>query len=480
MPTCSKIPVKVDVIVPVYNAASTVREAVESAIHQTIPSHLEKKINSHCIEVTICCYDDNSTDNSWSILKELKNVEWATHDNSLRFTGIEISKGSDKNTARGAGYARNRAIELQRHSSPLHFLCLLDSDDIMHPHRIAEQAAAMLALSKEERSTTLLGCQFDRLPLDSTWHYSQWANNLTEEQLLLERFREVTILQPTWFLCRERFLALGQYVEAPRRGTNDRDLAKFFQVEASQYNRLVHTQYDNLESLRLAEDLRFFHDHLDKGGKLKLLRSSQPLVTYRHSGTSQSFRTSRKLLVQLRALAFERSILRSQWQEDQGLFIIWGAGRDGKDFLKALSDEARNRVYCFVDVDEKKLKVGSYHNRELAKSVPIIHFSFLISDQIIRERILSEWERGDGGKEIMARITKSKPGEFPTEEAGDCLPPTKKQRQITPLSSQGLELTWLRRLPVVVCVAKNRTNGVLERNVNTIGRMEGRSLWHFN
>jgi predicted ATP-dependent endonuclease of OLD family len=37
---------------------------------------------------------------------------------------------------------------------------------------------------------------------------------------------------------------------------------------------------------------------------------------------------------------------------------VWNAGRDGKNFVKGLSKEMRNRVYCLVDVDEKKIEQG--------------------------------------------------------------------------------------------------------------------------
>ena len=36
------------------------------------------------------------------------------------------------------------------------------------------------------------------------------------------------------------------------------------------------------------------------------------------------------------------------------------------------------------------------------------------------------------------------------------------------------------KLPVVVCVAMYRTNGVLEKNCSMIGRNEGEDLWHFS
>ena len=38
----------------------------------------------------------------------------------------------------------------------------------------------------------------------------------------------------------------------------------------------------------------------------------------------------------------------------------------------------------------------------------------------------------------------------------------------------------LTSLPVIVCVAMYRTNGVLEQNVASIGRKEGYDLWHFS
>ena len=58
--------------------------------------------------------------------------------------------------------------------------------------------------------------------------------------------------------------------------------------------------------------------------------------------------------MRLRLLAFEDRVL-SQWTGD---FVVWGAGRDGKEFIKQLSPEALKRVTFIVDVDEKKIKRG--------------------------------------------------------------------------------------------------------------------------
>ena len=48
--------------------------------------------------------------------------------------------------------------------------------------------------------------------------------------------------------------------------------------------------------------------------------------------------------------AFERQVL-SQWQS----FSVVGAGRDGRDFCKALSPSGLRRVRAFHEVDVKKI-----------------------------------------------------------------------------------------------------------------------------
>jgi glycosyltransferase involved in cell wall biosynthesis len=484
--------VHVDVIVPVHNAATTIDETVKSAMNQHIPDHLHGQLQGVDISIAVCCYNDGSTDESWSILEKLsehfskKTTVKDANNSKRRISSILLTQPSKDGKGRGAGYARNRAIELnskennnQNHSHQ--FLCLLDSDDTMHAHRVAEQTNHMLQLSPDQRKLCLMGCTFDRDPPDSTWHYSSWANSLSDERLSLERFREVCILQPTWFLCRSRWLELGGYVEAPPIDS-EITASDVLQKEQGKYRRLIHPLYDDAESLKLAEDLRFFHDHLQAGGILRLHRSKIPLVTYRHSGASQSFRTSRRLLLQLRVLAFEQAVLQKDWlNEEDGRFIIWGAGRDGKDVVKALSKDARKRVYCFVDVDAKKLDVGRYMNRQLDVDIPIVHFSFLIKNAQTRQAILRDWEEGTGNDSIEGQIDKTRNKAVPSAGVKDDSAPEPKRRKVVQsLNARGLSEQCLQALPVVVCVAMYRTNGALEKNVKSIGRTEGCDLWHFS
>lgn len=225
--------IKVGVIVGVYNAEATIEETITSAMRQDIPDHLIKvllcrddsaqvnlpngdvpisgvhhdvHLHGGCeidFHAWVCCYNDSSTDRSLEILQSLETDRTSvkkcksgdTCATVTVHTKLVIGTAPSGTTSRGAGYARNQAVKLLG-GDETDFLCILDSDDIMHPTRIAEQTCAMMALeSEEERYKTLMGCQFDRIPKDSTQHYTKWANSLSDERLYLEKFRECTLVR---------------------------------------------------------------------------------------------------------------------------------------------------------------------------------------------------------------------------------------------------------------------------------------------
>lgn len=260
--------IKVDVIIAVHNAESTIEETVLSAMKQEFPDHLINSLQcfqskrcdgvaapaleehdtstiSSCngsaavlFDICICCYNDASSDKSLEVLQLLEKecvgkypasapTNKETHSNKSITMQMKLLIGTapDGTTSRGAGYARNQAVKLRdKYENDAkskesntgettnqqcidHFLCILDSDDIMHPTRIAEQTCAMLSFDIEQRYKTLMGCQFDRIPKDSTQHYAQWANSLSDERLYLEQFRECTLVseEKNRVLIRQRF-----------------------------------------------------------------------------------------------------------------------------------------------------------------------------------------------------------------------------------------------------------------------------------
>lgn len=353
-------------------------------------------------------------------------------------------------------------------------------------------------------------------------------------------------LQPTWFLTKKWFEQLGGYFEAPSHvisdysscqkrarvepnkiksdsreviedtdaiykddGNNENNFYRLFHpsetldaataidsnTETNKKRKINTQQEKSINTLRLAEDSRFFFAHLHARGKLHLHRTPEPLVSYRHrSGMSQSSNTPRKLLLKLRAKAWEDLIFHggmkascdcktlssnnAKWTNG---FAIWGAGRDGKDFLKALSPAAISKVVCFVDVDQKKIKqIKWYDNPALGgRRIPILHFSELAKTKVLEEGAFGRIDKkyGDSNFDVVSKQT-AKPNSSTSCEVPLTAKKKNTQRNKKKSPQVSIDPDVLKNLPVVVCVAMYRTNGALESNVSSIGRTEGDDLWH--
>ncbi|CAM9496874.1 unnamed protein product, partial [Choristocarpus tenellus] len=299
-------PPMVSVVMPVYNARAYLEEALRSVLTQTYRP----------LELSV--YDDSSTDGSQELLEEWKA--------RLVEAGVQvvITRPSEvaSNRPLGIGCARNRAIR----ASQGEYLCHLDADDVMLPTRVEVQLEA-----SRRRPGTLVGSRFTRTPEESTPYYTKWINGLSDERLLLEQYRECTIICPTWFYPRSCFEAIGGFME-------DRNNP---------------------------EDLTFFNSHLDIGGGLH--KVEETLVVYRHVPGSFSGRTDKRVLQRARLPFLERRVLQG-WSN----FTIWGAGRDGRRFLNDLSEEIAQQVEAFCDVSAK-LVGKSYWFRN--RHIPIVHIS---------------------------------------------------------------------------------------------------------
>ena len=296
--------------------------------------------------------------------------------------------------AGGIGVAKNRAVQ----QSSGEYLCFLDVDDVLLSSRVVRQLAASRAHPR-----AIVGGGFVREPRDSTAHHAAWANGMSPAQLWLQQFRETTVLMPTWFMPRSLYDAVGGFREAPPHSGE-------------------------------AEDLRFFHAHLDlhgaenvAAGVPSLIRvgdAASPLLLYRWSADSGTSRVTRRQLIAIRAAAFERRILDKAWAGRR--FSVWGAGRDAKHFIAALSVASRARIAVLLEIAPKKIGT-TYVNGSLTPTVkiPIVHFK----------------EAAKGGAAVHGGA-------------------------------------------VVVCVSLRRGSeqqgGALETNVATLGLVEGESLWYFN
>jgi hypothetical protein len=182
------------------------------------------------------------------------------------------------------------------------------------------------------------------------------------------------------------------------------------------------------------------------------------------------------LLIKLRAKAWEDLIFYSnlsgsgynnaKWTNG---FAIWGAGRDGKEFLKALSPAVASKVICFVDVDPKKIETTKwYANPALGDiRIPILHFSMLAKRDISEEVKFGHIDKKRCGEEQFSIATKQSAVVY-----------DRNRKQKNSEINTSIEPEILQQLPVVVCVAMYRSNGALKSNVASIGRCEGMDLWH--
>jgi ribonuclease P protein subunit RPP14 len=374
------------VILPLFNAAPYVEAAIASVLEQTI-------LTQGVLELSL--FDDGSTDGGLAIVRALLADCHSTHPNLRVVVGENpAARAYRLHTAGereresvvsmpvcgppsplpspppfGIGYACNMAIRQATGS----FLCRLDADDIMAPTRVSSQLRALLTLPPPHTITgCLLGSGFSRLPTDATPRYTQWLNSMTQQELMTQRFREVTLLHPTWFFHRSVWERVGGYCEDPSQ----------------------------------PEDLLFFHTHIQGGGSLH--RVDRALLQYRYHEGQRSWKVGRKTLGRVKARAFEVQVLgvtegrRSDSSSNSNsnsnsnydsnsigdsdcsaggamtatapalwsTFSIWGAGRDGKDFYKALSTSAKHKVTCFWDVDPKKIGTD-YYDVVTRRNIPV-------------------------------------------------------------------------------------------------------------
>ena len=386
----------VAVIVPVYNAARFLPAALAS---------LEAVLPPRDVRLRLALYDDGSRDESLAIARAAQGP--------LEAKGWEVvlaERGAAPRDVCGPGWARNEAV---RAAGDVDYLCFLDADDVMRPGRIRDQLAAARAADAAEAKggprKTLVGGAFEREPADATERYTAWCNGLHGDDLYLHMFQDCTLIQPTWFCHRDVFDAVGGYVAVDAAG--------------------------------IGEDLVFFYEHLRRGGRLA--KVDTPCITYRYHEDSVSWSTPMADLWRIRGAAFEAIVLgneaidlrklvetiraekldkghharnlqamrdaarerkrakkgkkrklgEEEEEEDRGpppveyhgvawtRFRIWGAGRDGKRFFRALTPAARARVDCMIDVDRSKMK-QPYRDEETGLVVPVRHFADLADERL--------------------------------------------------------------------------------------------------
>lgn len=320
----------VSVIMPIHNAADYLEEAFESICSQTYWP----------IEVSM--FNDRSTDGSLDIIL---NWEKTFQSNNISV----VFSSSSKALAQGPGYARNQCIS---QSTGL-YLCNLDSDDRMEPDRIEKQLGRCI----EKGHDYLVGSNFTREPQGSTSYYTDWLNGLDDHDLVTQRFRECTVICPTWFMHRSVYTSVSKF-----RNPNDLSCSKGYAECADNEHRV-------------SEDLSFFLDHLALGGKLT--KVDAPLLMYRYHHNSWCFGTKPIDMQRIRIKYLQEAVL-DAWPS----FSIWGYGKDGRKFINMLTEANARKVACYCDVDENKIGT-TYFCNYIRVRIPIISYKDVVRPFII-------------------------------------------------------------------------------------------------
>ncbi len=173
---------KVTVILPVYNAGTTLKRAINSVLNQTF----------HAFELLIV--DNNSTDGSLTI-----SHESASGDNRIRVY---------KEPMQGVVHAFNKG--LQEATSPC--IARMDADDVMLPERLQLQLD-FLENNPDCGAVAGLAEYVPHHPNTKGFEdYVAWSNSLlTAEDIFLNRFVEMPVINPTTMWRKSISDRLGAY-----------------------------------------------------------------------------------------------------------------------------------------------------------------------------------------------------------------------------------------------------------------------------
>ncbi len=264
--------------------------------------HLPQAIRSLSLQTwrdfEVVAVDDGSSDDTGELLER-----WAARDPRVRVVHRQRS-GLAGALAVGSSLCRGELI------------ARADADDVAHPRRFAQQIEWLDA----RPDVAAVGTHVRYFPRDRVgWgarRYERWLNELSEpESLARDMFVECPIAHPTLMIRRSAFVEIGGY--RVNGWPEDYDLLL----------RL------HLSGARLANVPQVLHFWREGGA-----RASRTDPRY----SADAFRRCKIHYLRRSRLADHDSV------------TIWGAGRVGKAFARALN-AAGLRVRRFFDIDPRKI-----------------------------------------------------------------------------------------------------------------------------
>jgi glycosyltransferase involved in cell wall biosynthesis len=202
----------ISVLIPFKNTENYLTDCLESVIIQTYKNW----------EVIIV--DDGSTDSSYALV-EL----YALKDNRIKLY---------KNTGNGI----IDALQLAFKHSKGHYISRMDSDDIMHPHKLDTLITNLKTYGTHHVAVGLVSYFSDESIQEGYENYEIWLNGLTKTgQNYSEIYKECVIPSPCWMIHRDDLLACDAF--NPTIYPEDYDLAfRFYKygIKCIPCNKILH------------------------------------------------------------------------------------------------------------------------------------------------------------------------------------------------------------------------------------------------
>lgn len=171
---------KISVVIPTYNRAHLVGDAIQSILDQNYPN----------LEIIVS--DDGSTDNTREVVEELREKSGAL----IRYP---------RQANAGASAARNQGLRLATGD----FVALLDSDDLFRPNKLYEQVSYMV--TNPDCSLVANWCEFERG--DIRWIYETKIKGEGYASFLGQALTE-NVCTPTVLIRRSALDAVGLFDES--------------------------------------------------------------------------------------------------------------------------------------------------------------------------------------------------------------------------------------------------------------------------
>lgn len=284
----------ISILTPFKNTSNYLKECLDSIIDQTY-THWELLI-----------VDDNSTDDSYHIVKDYAN----------KHHRIKLFKNN------GSGIIS--ALETAFNNCSGEFITRMDSDDIMPPNKLEIMANALLDKGKGHVALGLVKYFSDEGISNGYSKYEKWLNKLTSKgENYSEIYKECVIPSPCWMTYKDDLIACEAF--EPNRYPEDYDLTfRFYKY--------------GLKCIPSSDLLHYWRDY--------------PVRTSRtHEHYAQNYFLDIKLYY----------FLELDYKPERPL-VIWGAGSKGKTIAKTLT----NKDIPFYWICDNPKKIGKHiYNKPL-------------------------------------------------------------------------------------------------------------------